>query len=210
MYTAKTLTLTAALFVLLAAPGATLADPVTLTFGELTPRPAHGVSIAGVTFGFTVRGLPSRDAVYNSVGPGSLAFIRSPSLVGNAAGVLVLAFDVPVDSLSFGVALSSLAPFSPGFVVALFDADSNPLGVFGVATAPVLTFSEGQFRFSGALVSRVVVIFNPTAASFAFDNLTFNPVPEPATLLLVGAALAVGAVRRARQRRPASASSQVR
>jgi hypothetical protein len=203
----KKLTLTAAaLCALLAASRPALADPVTLTFGELTPRPAHGVSIAGVTFGFTVRGLPSRDAVYNNSGPGSLAFLQSPSLVGNAAGVLVLAFDVPVDSLSFSVALSSLAPFSPGFVVALFDDALNPLGVFGVATAPVLTFSEGQFRFSGAPVSRVAVVFNPTAASFAFDNLTFNPVPEPATWLLLGAGLAVGAARRARKCRRVPAS----
>lgn len=190
------------LVLLLASRGAALADPVTLTFGELTPRAANGVSIAGVTFGFTVNGLPSGAAIYNAFGPPSLAFVQSPALVGNTAGVLTLNFAVPVDSLQFGVALSSLAPFAPGFAVLLYDENAQAFAVVGVPTAPILTFSEGQFRFSGALVSRAVIAFHPSAAQFALDNLTFTPVPEPMTLLLLGAGLSLGAARRRASRRP--------
>lgn len=190
-----------ALFVLVAARGAAQADPVTLTFGELTPRTANGVSIAGVTFGFTLNGVPSRDAVYNQLSPGPLVFLQGPALVGNAAGQLTLNFARPVDLLKFDVALSLISPLTQGFGVQLYDVNLQPFSFLIVSTAPILTFSEGEFRFSGALVSRAVIVFNSGVSRFALDNLTFNPVPEPASLVLLGAGLGLITLRRVWGRR---------
>src|SRR5712692_2441328 len=81
---------------------------VTLVFDELPFQPVNGVSILGVTFGFTIDGVPSTDANYNSGGPGQITYVQDPSLEGNASGILILDFDVPTPLVQFGVALSAL------------------------------------------------------------------------------------------------------
>jgi len=103
-----------------------------LVFDELPFQPVNGVSILGVTFGFTIDGVPSTDANYNSGGPGQITYVQDPSLEGNASGILILDFDVPTPLVQFGVALSALGSFDPGCSVELFDPDQKSLGVFDV------------------------------------------------------------------------------
>lgn len=198
--------LVACLFIILGLSSAASADPITLTFNELTTRPVQGLTFSGVTFGFTVGGLASQDAVYNRPGPGSLTFVQGAVLEGDANGVLTLNFAAPTSVLRFGIALTTMNNLTPGFTVQLFDPASQLLGVFSVNTTPLISFSEGQFNYSGALVGRAVIDFNenfPGIRRFALDNLTIDPVPEPATLLLLGTGLAgVGAaVRQSRAKR---------
>ena len=50
----------------LAVSSAAWSAPVTLNFGELPFQPVDGLRVAGVTFHFTVDGVPSTDANYNS------------------------------------------------------------------------------------------------------------------------------------------------
>ncbi len=171
--------------VLVCSTGAQAAT-VTLTFGELPFQPVDGLSFNGVTFGFTVGGAPSTDANYNSFGPGIITYVQDPSLEGNAAGTLTLDFAVPTPILQFGAALSIGGPFARGFSVELFDPALASLGVFDVATASVVSFTESRFSYQGPPVSRAVVTFNSAAAArFALDNLTFDdgtaavaPVPS--------------------------------
>jgi hypothetical protein len=82
-------------YLILGTANPALAARVTLTFDELAPQPADGLSFMGVTFGFTVGGNPSTDARYGGSGPGQICFVQDPSLEGDAAGTLQLDFAVP-------------------------------------------------------------------------------------------------------------------
>lgn len=166
---------------------------VTLTFDELPMQPVDGLSYKGVTFGFKVGGYSSTDAVYSSIGPGTLIFLQDTTLEGTTAGILTLDFDTPTDMLQFGVALKSYETAIPAYVVRLYDPSYTLIGSYLRNTSPLLLWSEGQFTYSGTMVRRAVIGFNENAASrFALDNLTFNhPVPAPGALLLGGFGLGI-------------------
>jgi hypothetical protein len=154
------------------------ATTTTLTFDELATQPVDGLNFSGVTFHFDVAGAPSSDANYASFGPGTTTYVQDPSLEGNAAGTLTLAFDQPVTALEFGVALSTNQTLTPGFSVELFSPGGSSLGVTPVDTAVTsFPFTEGKFTYSGAPVGRAVVTFSAQAARFALDNLKFTTGP---------------------------------
>lgn len=175
------------------------ASPVSaslITFSELPPQPVNGLTFQGITFGFTVGGNPSTDATFGGSGPGTITFVQDPSLEGNSAGVLTIDFTGgPTSTLSFGVAVSTTDPLSPGFTVSLFDPTANLLGTFPVNTSPLVFFSEAEFSLSGPQIGRAVVTFSGSGPRFALDNITYESIPEPGTLgLMTLSALALGAV----------------
>ena len=177
--------------------GVSNASVTTLDFTELPFQPVDGLSYMGVTFGFSVGG-PSTDANYNSGGPGSVVFVQDPSLEGDAAGILTLDFATPTSMLEFGVALSTTVPVTQGFVVRLYD--TSLIGVYYVSTSSLVSFSEGQFTYSGPRrVTHAAIGFNDQVASrFALDNLTYT-VPAPGAILLGGIGVSlVGWLRRRR------------
>jgi len=158
------------------------AQVVTLTMDELPTQPVNGLTFKGVTFGFTVGGIGSTDALYDAGNGGQQTFTQDPVIEGNAAGVLTLDFAMPTPRLEFGVSLLAAMNLSPGFVVMLFDANLNPIGTTPVDANILIFFPEGQFLYQGTPVRRAVITFNTTAARFGFDNLTFigGPAPAPA------------------------------
>ncbi len=174
------------------------AEAVTLTFDELAfqGESVHDLSVMGVTFDFKVDGVDSTDATYHSSSVGTITFIDDPALESNADGVLTLEFDSPTRRLAFGVAFTVFDVVSPGFSVELFDPSFASLGVTDVDMNRLISFSEGLFTYSGPLVSRAEVkFFHPVGPEilfrrFALDNLTFTPIPEPGTLLLLASGLA--------------------
>ncbi len=173
---------------------------VTLTFDELPTQPVNGLTYNGVTFGFTVGGNASTDAVYNGIGPGSIAYLQDPTLEGNAAGVLTLNFAQPTDLLQFGVALNSFNPVTAAYSVKLFDASLSAIGTFSENTYPVVLWSEDLFSYSGTPIGRAVIAFNAQAANrFAVDNLSVNTIPAPGAILL--GSIGVGLVNWLRRRR---------
>ena len=180
---------------------------VTLTFDELPTQPVDGLSYSGVTFGYTIDGVPSTDATYNGIGPGSLTYLQDSALEGNTQGVLTLDFISPIDQLEFGIALNTYSATTPGYAVSLFDESLVLVGTYYGDMNPLILWSEDQFMYSGASVSRAVIGFNEQVARrFAIDNLTFNTaadtgpvstIPAPGAILLgsIGAGL-VGWLRR--------------
>jgi hypothetical protein len=186
------------LFVLMSAGAANAA--FTLTFDELPTQPVNGLSYSGITFGFRVGGLPSTDAIYHGIGPGTLTYLQDPTLEGTTAGILTLDFSTPTDMLEFGVALNSYDAVTPAYVVKLYDPSYALIGTFTEDTSPLVLWSEGQFTYSGSMVRRAVIGFNGQAASrFALDNLTINPIPAPGAVLL--SSIGLGLVNWLRRRR---------
>lgn len=168
------------------------AEPVTLTFSELTARPVNGVSIAGLTFGFAINGKASDQAVFGASLPGSTTNVSPPALVGSTQGILTLNFAQATDFLRFGIAFNSFNTLDPGLTVQLFDGSLSLLGSFTLRTLSTTSFTEGLFNRSGVQIGRAVLTFNPNVSTFALDNLSFNSlaIPEPAALLLLGTGLA--------------------
>ena len=158
---------------------------VTLTFDELPYQSVDGLSYKGITFGFSMDGSPSTDAHYNAIGPGLLTYVQDSSLEGNARGVLTLDFASPTNMLEFGLALDTRRPLADAFTVELFDMTMTSLGTITESTDPLILWSEGQFSYTGAAISRAVISFNDQyARRFAIDNLTANTIPAPGAILL--------------------------
>ena len=172
----------------------------TLTFDELPYQSVDGLSYGGVTFGFTVGGSPSTSAYYGAIGPGTLTYLQDEALTGDARGILTLDFDSPISQLEFGLALSTRQSVGGAYRVELFDQSLVSTGTFLQSTTPLVYWSEGQFTYSGTLISRAVVDLNQSyARHFAIDNLTTSSVPAPGAILLgsIGVSL-VGWLRRRR------------
>jgi hypothetical protein len=150
-----------------------------LNFTEVPTQPANGLTVSGVTFGYTIGGVPSTEAVYNAAGPGTTTYTQDPALEGNAAGVLTMGFATPVPTLQFGLACNATAAVANFVTVALFDAANNPISTSTVSLTPGgFTFASGQFSYAGPTpVGRVVMSFNTSlAARFVLDNLVLGRV----------------------------------
>lgn len=168
-----------ATFLLLATTTISLAQTQKMTFDELPAlTPLNGTSVHGVTFSFTVGGLPSIDARFLG-GPGVTQFVQDPSAEGDANGVLTIVFTNSTSVLSFGLARLSNAVLSPGAVVDLFDGVGNPIQSTNLVLSPLVSFSEGQFNYTGSPVKTAVITFpNPPAGlRFALDNLVYQSGP---------------------------------
>jgi hypothetical protein len=192
----KKLTAICILLVLMSTGSANAA--FTLTFDELPTQPVDGLSYMGITFGFEVGGIPSTDATYNGIGPGTLTYLQDPTLEGTAAGILTLDFATSTNQLQFGVALNSYDVVTPGYTVTLYDPSDVLIGAYSKNTYPLVLWSEDQFTYSGTAVSRATIGFNNRVANrFSVDNLTVNSVPAPGAILLgsIGVSL-VGWLRR--------------
>ena len=176
--------------ILLGSLSAGSAGAAVIDFGTLPQESVNGVTVDGVTFGYTEFGSPSPTAQFNvDLGAGVTQNISSKVLAGFTDGVLTLAFARPIEYLNFGVAETTNLTLMPGFSVSLFDAGGTLLGSSNVETDPLVLFSEGEFTYGGDPVSTVVITFDPNDANeFALGSVTFG-VPEPASITLFGMGL---------------------
>ncbi len=166
----------------IAAAGTSRAELVNLTFDELAPQSADGVSLAGATFGFTVNGTALDEAIYGTTdGPREqeASLMRGARLTGPSAGILTIDFNTPTSILEFSVVVNEILPLFPGFTVELFDGTGEALNITHVDMHPEQFFSQARFTHAGTPVGRVRISFIITGdrAVFGLDNLTFDGAP---------------------------------
>lgn len=205
---------------------APVGDAETVTFDEPGVVSILGSSIPQLNVGgvtFTPEGVPWSSVPL--VTPRTTFDDRSPSpypydfISGNLLQVhsteLRIDFSQPVSSFGFGAALDATA--SPGQMqIDLFDSGLGSLGTFFLTLDRTLVSqlggtnsnSEGLFFVGGlAGMSRAQITnfgdgtSDASEFNFVVDDVTFQQIPEPSTLLLLSAGLVVAAHRRRRQRR---------
>jgi len=181
-----------------AVAGVALATPVAVDFSGLNTTVDLGVvtfppfALNGVTFTYDSQG--NLDSNYNP----TTAFADSIGIYGYVLGALSFTFSAPANGLNFNFALlNATGPTAYG-VVALFGYG----GIWGdsvVVPAAADAFGNiagGSLAYSGAPFDQAVMYFSydPLLNNdqlFSVDTISYDPVPIPGALPLVGSGLLV-------------------
>ena len=196
-------------------PESAFGGTVLVDFTGVPLGSVNGSTIDGITFGFTLGGVPSADAQVSDVGPVAADF---PDLEGNSLGVLSLVFPAPQTILAYRWAIDSVpvvGRFTDLNQVELFDASDASLGAVSFDFSLLVGGFLGGFvgvgddvPFTEARLTFPSTIPNQPGARFAVDNIRFGDtplttVPEPATIVLIGSGALVVAGRRRHRLHPA-------
>ena len=183
-------------------PGSTLTTFTGLALGT----EVNGRTVDGILFQYSL----GNGSVAIGIGPNTTNNINQPAIVsdfGENAGVLTMTLPSLVDTFGYGYALFPLGtgPLLNGTIISLFDG-ATPVGSRSYTTTPDPLFRGGFAGIQSTLAfNRVEVTFNNVSATaFALDNVRRGPavpVPEPASLFLLGTGMA-GLVATRRRQRP--------
>jgi hypothetical protein len=175
--------------------GAVQGNPVTVDFSGLginsidvtaENNPA-GLTLSGVTF------------LYDNFGSGvDFASVDSSGIFGTTYGVLIFDFSGPATGLNFDFSLLSVSPsFTDPLFVILNSVGSDVVDMPVSATFvpydpanPTLGDAVGTFAYSGLEFDQAFMYFafDPSVIDpqyFSVANISYNSVPEPATLVLM-------------------------
>ena len=162
----------------------------------------NGLIVNGVQFNYIVGGSPLNGAVTIDGGPGMTNNIDPPNIVsvGTNTGILRLMLPNRASIFGYGYAILNVTTVSSATSISLFDG-TTPVGTLSYTGAPDPSFAGGFAGIQSTLAfNRVDITFNSVAApAFALDNVRFdNAVPEPSSMLLLSAGLAILLWRRGR------------
>jgi len=188
-------------FVIAGTAMATVVDFSTL--GPPTNDPPISINITTVmnTGGYTATGVTFS---YEDFGSGvDFAIVDSYGIFGTAAGALLLNFAAPATALGFNFSLLDVvwpdpeASQIPDALAVLFFSggilsDFSPAAADFLAYDPVdpaLGFATGTFAYSGPAFDHAELYFSPDAQLFTADGVAYQPVPEPASFVLMALGL---------------------
>lgn len=179
-------------------------------FDSLTPGTAiDGVSVGGATFSAS-----SLDGTWGNPfvaeDPSSYSYVNERYLIGSTetGNWLRVDFDTAVFDVGFGFSGPTALPEDMTADVTLYDAGGAMIGTASFVSDTITSDLNGGPAFvqegwadlsAYGEISRMDVVFTfalPFSQTYKFDNLTFTPVPAPASAFGLIAMAALGARRR--------------
>lgn len=201
--------------------GVVMAAPVAVDFSVLGPPtndPPLTVDITTAvnTDGFTLDGVTFR---YDDFGSGiDFGLVDPAGVFGTTGGGLFLDFAIPASSLALDFYLyDAFSADGDGMpmadaLFALFFANGSFLDLLTVAADffaydpladQTLGMAFATLAYQGPAFDQAVLYFSLDAPIFSVDNLIYEPIPEPSTIVLltVGLVGLIGLQRKERNRR---------
>jgi hypothetical protein len=184
--------------VMMVGPAAFPSDATLINF-QTVPlgTEVNGLVIDGVTFSYTVGGMPLNGALVIGNGPVTNN-ISPPNIVstGNASGTLTVQLPAPANLLGYGYAIFSSGTLPGATNISVFNG-TTPLGSLPYTgmSDPSLTGGFAGIESTIAFDRVQLTFLSGETQGFALDNLQFSgrfsSVPELSTvwLLLIGFAV---------------------
>ena len=171
-------------------PGSTLTTFTGLADGT----EVNGLTVNGILFNYSL----GNGQVQIGIGPGTTNNMAPPNVVSVGINTGVLSMTLPsfVDTVGYDYAELTQGAVRAATTISLFSG-ATPVGALSYNGVPDPLFTGGFAGIESTIpFNSVRVTFNSVAApAFALDNIrtatTTVPVPEPSTMLLLGAGITV-------------------